>query len=1089
MADNRNLTDNKIIHNEINAAKKRMFWNELKTGLFYCLTIGLPVFTILILADIAFEFHYFIRTVFLLLLIVVLLYLFYTYIVTPFLKYFEIKKGYDKYSIAKQLISDSVVQDKLLTYLELNDISSLNIYIEKAISQKETELSVTKFNKRIVFKNKKLIIRAGIVAFLFLFVTYLFTGQLFSIATKRLFNPSYMVSYKFLNYKFLNQSFEVLQNQDIDIYVTTHGTYVPAQVFIRIGDKDFYATRQDDTTWYYTFKNVNQSVQFYFHDNLNQSRIERLECIYYPVLKSINIDIVPPQYTLIPPSSTQNAGNFNFPAGSSIKWTIATNNTTHGYMLLDEDSVEIKISKNQFQYEKKLKTGFTYSLKLYNEKTGNKDVYLFYAKVIPDEYPEINVKLTPGEIVSAPILVEGKISDDYGFTQLNMVLIDINTDEKHTFPIPFAKQTRIQGFYYQMHLYEICQNMNIESCRYYFAVTDNDNVNGNKTTKTSDYEFNVPSEKDIREKTEQATENIKEKLQFGIEMMKYLNKQNADLQKRLKTEKLNQWEKDQIQNEISQGKAEMNKLLNEINDLNEKVKQLSKLEKIDNSKIAEKQREIEELLNKLMDDEILKMLQELEKLKSELTPQNRNEDKQLSMQDLEKMLERNLETLKRFQVEKKINEISEQLKDLSEKLEDAASTEERENIENQISENFDKHDKTLEENKELQKPLNLENFDKEKNEISDDMKSNDQKPNNKEDNKKTGKKLSELAQQMQQNLDNNFSEQEAEDLENLKQIRSNLLLISFIQEDLVDSMTNISNKIPEYGRLLLRQKTTIDYWNFAKDSLNQLMTRNPQLANIVSKDMMELGSVNETILSRLFEERVKPMTIQQMKALTHYNNILLHIDEAIQQSEEQSGSMGGGCPKPGKKKSSMSDMAKGQEGLKQQLQKMIKQMKDAQSKGQDGSGGQDGDNPQFSEQLGKYLSQQEQMQKMLNEMMNNGDMGSGAKELLKEINKLMDQNINDIVNKTLSNQTLLRQEQIITKLLESEKAEQERKTEEKRESRENRLELFSQPKDYKEDIIKSENFHQNFQYKLLNLKKYYLDLYQNYLNKKQGEND
>ena len=1084
MADIKNIKYNKIIDSEIVAAKKRLFFNEIKTGLLYCIAIILPVFTILVLADIAFEFHYFVRIFFLLVLGAVVCYSLYTYIVIPILKYFEIIKGFDKYSIAKQLIIDPVIQDKLLTYLELNDINSLNIYIEQAIEQKESELTVTKFNKRIVFKNKKLIIRAGIVAVLFLLFTYIFTGQLFNIATKRLFNPAFKISYKILNYKFLNQNFEVFQNRDIDVFVTTHGTYIPSQVFVRIGDKDFYATKQDDSTWFYTFKNVNQTVRFFFHDNLNQSSIEQLECIYYPVLKSIDIEITPPQYTFIQPSVTQNAGNFNFPAGSKIKWTITTNNATHGYMFFDNDSIEIKISKNQTQIEKTLKTGFSYNLKLYNEKTGNKDIYQFYAKEIPDYYPEINIKMSQAEIISNPILIEGNISDDYGFTQLNLILIDTKTEEKHIFPIPFSKNNKVQNFFYQMHLYEICENMGIISCRYYFAVTDNDAVNGNKTTKTTDYEFNIPSEKEIREQSEQATENIKEKLEFGIEMLKYLNKQNQDLQKRLKTEKLNQWERDQMQNEIAQGKAEINKLLSEIKDLNEKVKQLSSLEKIDNTKIAEKQREIEELLNKLMDEDILKMLQEIEKLKSELAPLNRKEEKELSLQDLEKLLERNLETLKRFQVEKKINEVSEDLKELSEKLKDAESTEERESIENQISENFDKHEKILEDNKELKKPLNLDEFKKEKSDISKDMDSNDQQQNNKQQNKKTGDKVSDLAQQMQQNLMDNFSEQEAEDLENLKQIRSNLLLISFVQEDLVDSMVSISNQFPEHSRLLLKQKNTIDYWNFARDSLDQLMTRNPMLANIISKDMLELGSLNENILSRLFEERIKPMTVQQMKALSHYNNILLHIDEAIQQADEMDGNMGGGCPKPGKKKSSgMSDMAKSQQGLKQQLQNMIKQMKESSQKGDEGKGGEGGNNPSLSEQMGQYLSQQEQMQKMLNELMNQGDVGSGAREMLKEINKLMDQNINDIVNKAVSNQTLIRQEQIITKLLESEKAEQERKQEEKRESRENKELLFSKPKDYEIENKKNNTFDENFYYKMINIKKYYLDLYQIYLNK------
>lgn len=1082
MAHKGKLEQQKIINKEIAATKKRLFFNDIKNGLFRWLAVCLPVFTFLILLDIAFEFPNFARIVFLVAFIILTAYFLYIYLIIPVLKLFEIKKGYDKYSIAHKLILDPAVQDKLLTYLELNNIGDLNNYILQAISQKEAELSNLKFNKKVEFKNKKLILRLCIAALLLLITTYIFTGQLFNIATKRLFNPTYKVSYKILNIKILNKNLEVFQNENIEVTAIAKGTYTPEQVFVRVGGKDFYATKTNDSVWTYSFKNVTQNIQFYFHDNLNQSIASRLECIYYPVLKSFDIEITPPKYTEIEPFMVQSAGNFNFPSGSLIKWEITTNNATHGTLFFGNDSVNIEIPKNSFEFEKTFKNGFEYNFKLYNKKTGNKDIYQFYANDIPDQYPVIDVKLSENELITNPVLVDGNIGDDYGFSALNLVLIDTKTGEEHPYPIPFSKNTKHQRFYYQMHLFEICQEQQIESCKYYFAITDNDQTNGNKTSKTPEYEYNIPNKDEVLEQTNEATENIKEKLALGIEMINYLNSQTKDLEKRLKTENLNQWEREQLQNEISQSKVEMNKVLEEIKDMNEKVKSLSKLEKPNNEKIAEKQREIEELLNKLMDDEILNMLKEIEKLKSEMQPNTIKPDSKMNLSTLEEMLERNLETLKRFQIEKGMDEVTNQLQELAKKLQETETAEQREDIEKQTAENFEKHQKLIDDNKDLKQPMNLEDFEQEKSDISNDMKQNDQSPNDKQNNQKTGEKMSKMAQMMQQNIAANFEQTEAEDLENLKQIRSNLLHISFMQEDLADSMATISQYFPEFNRLALKQKNLTDYWTFAKDSINGLVTRNPMLGNMVTKDMIAIDAVNETILTRLFEERFRPMSTLQMQALTHYNNLLLFIDEAIQHAEEQmQNDMGAGCPKPGKGKPSMGDMAKSQSGLKQQLQSLIKQMKEQGKSQGEGSQG-------MSEQLARYLSQQEQMQKMLGDMMNQGDAGSGTREMLKEINKLMNDNINDILNKSITNQTLLRQEQIVTRLLESEKAEQERKTEEKREARENKIELFSNPKDLKQDSTIEKNFNEIMQYRLIVLKKYYLDLYQNYLNKQQQNN-
>jgi hypothetical protein len=54
---------------------------------------------------------------------------------------------------------------------------------------------------------------------------------------------------------------------------------------------------------------------------------------------------------------------------------------------------------------------------------------------------------------------------------------------------------------------------------------------------------------------------------------------------------------------------------------------------------------------------------------------------------------------------------------------------------------------------------------------------------------------------------------------------------------------------------------------------------------------------------------------------------------------------------------------------------------------------------------------------------------------LDKISKEMEQTENDLVNKKITNEALKRQQQIQTRLLEAEKAEQEREQDQKRESR------------------------------------------------------
>jgi chromosome segregation ATPase len=95
-----------------------------------------------------------------------------------------------------------------------------------------------------------------------------------------------------------------------------------------------------------------------------------------------------------------------------------------------------------------------------------------------------------------------------------------------------------------------------------------------------------------------------------------------------------------------------------------------------------------------------------------------------------------------------------------------------------------------------------------------------------------------------------------------------------------------------------------------------------------------------------------------------------------------------------------------------------------------------------SEQLARMAAQQEmirnQMQKLMNEMMKEGNGNSGN---LRNIANKMEQTETDLVNRNISAETIQRQQEILTRLLEAEKAEREKGLDDQRESNENKNEL------------------------------------------------
>jgi hypothetical protein len=161
--------------------------------------------------------------------------------------------------------------------------------------------------------------------------------------------------------------------------------------------------------------------------------------------------------------------------------------------------------------------------------------------------------------------------------------------------------------------------------------------------------------------------------------------------------------------------------------------------------------------------------------------------------------------------------------------------------------------------------------------------------------------------------------------------------------------------------------------------------------------------------------------------------------------------------------------------MQEQLNKQIEELKKALEKGQKPGGekpgnkpsgkkpgekggqggmggqGQDGSQglPSLNQQLAKTAAQQEalrrQMQQMLDKIKKEGGNNPGG-----NIADMMEQTERDIVNKQITQETMKRQQDILTKLLESDKAEREREQDEKRKSNEAKNQNLSNPKAFLE---------------------------------------
>jgi hypothetical protein len=1067
---------NQII-NYISRIRNLYFLRSILQGLLYLLIFVFTSFFIFILSDIAIHFSSGLLQIihFSLYFIVIALVLF--YIGTPLYYWFYDKSKYSYYWFAKQIgNADSSVDDKLLNILELKNSNRNNSLVNASIEQKISNVNVSQIETFFTFRTllKQIYIFLGLIVLISLLA--LLNPQSFSYSTQRIL--PYSSTQKELPYsiQLSNTNLNVDKGRDLYIKAEVIGIHRPERLYIDIGGEHYF---MNDSSNFFTYKlsNVKQSLSFRLVNDVYTSDLFHVNCIPVPILKQLKLNIKPPDYTYVDEFVVNGTGNVTFPYGSVLTWNISTIDTDSMYLLSDSMYSFSMSSSDNFSYQKRFFSNFNYHLILKNNNRDKLDSVIFSANIIPDQYPGIKLQTSRIDLLGTFNFV-GEISDDYGFYSFDFIIK--NKDKEFVVNIPLISSSVSQQFNYSGTLSDYKSKIGNDDVELLLRITDNDPFYPHKQSYSQSLYGKLPNQNELSSLEQSKVTSLKDKLSLGTQLLNQLNKEKQDIRKKLLSENMSNWEKQQLSDQIEQTNNDLNQLSEEINKLRKELKEFSKFDK--QSELLDKKQQLEELLEKMMDEELKELMEELKKLQNEIsnneTPKLDNVE--LSMEELEKHLDQNLEMLKRYEVEKKQEEIINELRELSKEFNDSTSNttqKELDSLKNELDNAFKEHQENIENNKDLQDPYNLKDFDKEKEEIKQQSDQLDNPEDLKDSKKNPGDEIKDLANQMQMNMQSAMQEQEAEDAAMIRELLENLLLFSFMQEKYIDQFNSLERY--NLNELKRKQVNLKERFKSLNDSLTALASRNSSVAVTLGNQIKNIHFNFNEIQNVFQEERFKSIQVNQQDIMQSINELILLLNESLDQMDSNSG-MGGSCKKQSKKsKPGMSGMKKKQQSMKKSLQQMIDQLK----KGSQSGKGQ----KKMSEQLSKMLGEQEKLQQMLQQMMQSGDVGQTTKQMLQEINKMVDRNIDDIIHRNINDNLIRRQNQIMNRMLEAEKAEEEREKDKKRESEQPNNYKISNPEEifqYKEEhklqkgIIDKEK---------LPLKYFYQRKYDKYLN--DVEND
>ena len=645
-----------------------------------------------------------------------------------------------------------------------------------------------------------------------------------------------------------------------------------------------------------------------------------------------------------------------------------------------------------------------------------------------------------------------------------------------------------QEFYFSFNTAELTF-MPGDELNYWFEVADNDAIHGPKKARSQVFEIKIPTAEELDQMLDRSSNEVRESADLQVSELQKLQEEINEMMRKLVDKKELNWQdkKDlqqiqEKQKQIRQMMQQMQQQIQENNRLEQKYREQSE-------QLMEKQRELDRLMNEVMDEKMKETMAEIERMMKELDKKKVQEQlEQLKMDnaELEKQLDQNIELMKRLEIEKKVEQTIQKMDKLAE---------EQRNVSRETEQAKGKENEQLQQKQQL---LNdkFQDLKKDINQIKEDYKSLDPstdfkvpeelekqvEQHQKEAQQKLQKGKTKDASQRQKEAADDMeklsealaeaqleAEQEdlAEDAEEVRQLLKNLVRLSFNQEELISAVNITYIQDPKYQTIIARQNRIKDDFRGVEDSLRAMAKRQLQVASAINSNLAEVNSNVSRSLNGLLDMnqsfygtyRNSQASRSMQYSMTSLNNLALVLAESLDQMQNQmrqnsqkqksgqcKNKKGGQCSNPGNSKPSAKSMKQMQQELNKQMEALKKQL-DKQGKQKDGRH-QLGQGQKMSEEFAKMAAQQEMIRRMMQEYgqeMKQGDAGNSklAKEI-DQIMKQMEQTETDLVNRTITQQTIKRQQQIMTRLLEHEKAEMQREKEERRESHE-AGDLYSQP--------------------------------------------
>lgn len=827
-------------------------------------------------------------------------------------------------------------------------------------------------------------------------------------------------------------------------------------------ESDFRLERMDrvDGNMYRSGANETFSdISYYILMDGFRTPIYRANVQLLPRFSELVVQVEPPSYTKM--ESTQ----YNYPfgqieayPGSRVKIDAKTNQSLQQVMKVSRgtsDSVALATTDNYvFSHQFMLTQRDSIWFSMNNENgLKNRNTFSFTIETQVDDHPEVRF-LRPdanlSELDPENLNLVYEVSDDFGFSRVRLhysLQRSFGSMPPETGNIRLStpnERIAVEDYIWNLDGFKL---LPMDVLSYWLVVYDNDEVAGFKQARSANQTLTVASLTDFLMAQEEREQDIGTQFADFQEEYEQTIREFEELRQEIINNPQEQWEQSQAAQELREKREELSKKLDEIkNQFDEFSNELN-----ESNQLSEDTRKMYEDLTKLIeeidDPEVMKALEMLQK-GLENMDQNSIRD---ALQKIEfdearykERLERTVELFKALQTNAELDRLSSILEDLAKQEDsllgdDIPNTDEQLDMQEHIREQMEKLKDRVEQLPEKSPNRSRDAMEQLKNESLQDMSNIDsmlqedigEMQDGGSDGSDGGaqerrEQIRDQMSQMQQNMQKSKAAMGQESIQVNRQallsIMQNMLLLSDAQEDVVIGTSELVQGSAGFIDVARRQRALSRNFTLITDSLYQVAAEVPSFPNRLMTRKAEVQRNLERAVGYLAERDRNRSVSEERVALGGMNEISTLLADLLEALDNSGGEGGGGGMSSEQMMEQLQNMSGDQQQLNQQIQDMINDMageRMVQSQ---------------MERLDQMARQQNEIRRQMREIQRSGGFEAGD-QILSELERIaqeMEDAINDLRGGVIERVMVQRQQNILSRMLEAERALNERDLDEER---------------------------------------------------------